>query len=342
MWFHAIRTEEPVRAETPPAVVRESPSRVKLRRFLANFKEVFSRGSTVFGGVLIVLMLGMAIFAPLIVDENPRGAYQMPRDLSAVAAPPGTEGHPLGTTRLGGDVLYGVVWGARLSLLLSIYVVTGAVIIGLIVGSTAGIIGGKVDAFMMRVVDIFLSIPTLVFPLAIAAILGPSFINIVVALAVIMWARYARIIRSQILQVREEDYVDAARVIGERRFGIIRSRILSVREEEYVEAARAIGDSRWGIIRKDILPNSFSPVAVQATLDMGHAVLLGATLAFIGLAVAGQAEWGTLVSEGQADIVAGRWWTSTFPGLMVFLWALSFNLVGDGLRDVLDPRTESR
>jgi peptide/nickel transport system permease protein len=315
MWFHAIRTEEPVRAETPPAVVRESPSRVKLRRFLANFKEVFSRGSTVFGGVLIVLMLGMAIFDPLIVDENPRGAYQMPRDLSAVAAPPGTEGHPLGTTRLGGDVLYGVVWGARLSLLLSIYVVTGAVIIGLIVGSTAGIIGGKVDAFMMRVVDIFLSIPTLVFPLAIAAILGPSFINIVVALAVIMWARYAR---------------------------IIRSRILSVREEEYVEAARAIGDSRWGIIRKDILPNSFSPVAVQATLDMGHAVLLGATLAFIGLAVAGQAEWGTLVSEGQADIVAGRWWTSTFPGLMVFLWALSFNLVGDGLRDVLDPRTESR
>ncbi|HWL48498.1 MAG TPA: ABC transporter permease [Acidimicrobiia bacterium] len=315
MWFHAVRTEEPVRSDAPPAVVRESPGRVKARRLLTTTKEVFSRGSTMVGGVLIVLMLGMAIFAPLIVDENPRGAYQMPRDLSAVAAPPGTEGHPLGTTRLGGDVLYGVVWGARLSLQLSIYVVGGAVLIGLIVGSTAGIIGGKVDAFMMRVVDVFLSIPTLVFPLAIAAILGPSFINIVVALAVIMWARYARIIRSQ---------------------------ILSVREEEYVDAARAIGDSRWGIIRKDILPNSFSPVAVQATLDMGHAVLLGATLAFIGLAVAGQAEWGTLVSEGQADIVAGRWWTSTFPGLMVFLWALSFNLVGDGLRDVLDPRTEGR
>jgi peptide/nickel transport system permease protein len=276
---------------------------------------VFSRGSTLFGAVLIVLLIAMAILAPLIVPENPRGAYQMPRDLSAVAAPPGTEGHPLGTTRLGGDVLYGIVWGARLSLQLSIYVVTGAVLIGLVVGSIAGIIGGRVDAFMMRVVDVFLAIPTLIFPLAIAAILGPSFMNIVVALMVIMWARYARIIRSQILQVREE---------------------------EYVEAARAIGDSRWGIIRKDILPNSFSPVAVQATLDMGHAVLLGATLAFIGLAVAGQAEWGTLVSEGQADIVAGRWWTSTFPGLMVFLWALSFNLVGDGLRDVLDPRTEGR
>jgi peptide/nickel transport system permease protein len=281
MWFHAVRTEEPVRAEKAADVVRESPARVKARRLLGTTKEVFSRGSTAIGAVIIVLLLGMAIFAPLIVPENPRGAFQMPRDLSAVAVPPGTEGHPLGTTRLGGDVLYGIVWGARLSLQLSIYVVAGAVLMGLVVGSTAGIVGGKVDAFLMRIVDVFLSIPTL----------------------------------GQILQVREEDYVDAARVTGE---------------------------SRFGIIRREILPNSFTPVAVQATLDMGHAVLLGATLAFIGLAVAGQAEWGTLVSEGQADIVAGRWWTSTFPGLMVFLWALSFNLVGDGLRDVLDPRTEGR
>ena len=309
MWFQAVRSE------TPPAVLRESPLRVRAQRLWWTTKEVFSRGSTAFGATIIVLMLAMAIFAPLLVPENPRGGFQMPRDLSAVAVPPGSEGHPLGTTRLGGDVLYGVVWGARLSLQLSIYVVAGAVMMGTIVGSTAGLLGGRVDALLMRTVDVFLSVPALIFPLAIAAVLGPSFINIVVALAAIMWARYARIIRSQILQVREEDYVDAA---------------------------RAIGDSRFGIIRKDILPNSFTPVAVQATLDMGHAVLLGATLAFIGLAVAGQAEWGTLVSEGQADIIAGRWWTSTFPGAMVFLWALSFNLVGDGLRDVLDPRTEGR
>jgi peptide/nickel transport system permease protein len=306
---------EVVRAETAPAVVRETPLRVKTRRLLGTTREVFSRGSTAIGAIIILALLTMAIFAPLIVPENPRGAYQMPRDLTSVAVPPGSEGHPLGTTRMGGDVLYGIVWGARLSLQLSIYVVAGAMLVGTIVGSAAGIIGGKVDSILMRVVDVFLSIPTLVFPLAIAAVLGPSFTNIVVALVAIMWARYARIIRSQILQVREEDYVDAARVIG---------------------------DSRFGIIRRDILPNSFTPMAVQGTLDMGHAVLLGATLAFIGLAVAGQAEWGTLVSEGQADIVAGRWWTSTFPGLMVFLWALAFNLVGDGLRDVLDPRTESR
>jgi peptide/nickel transport system permease protein len=309
VWFHAVR------AESPPAIVHDGPFKVRVARLWGTTKEVLSKGSTLVGAILIVLMLGMAIFAPLLVDANPRDPYQMPRDLSAVAVPPGTEGHPLGTTRLGGDVLYGIVWGARLSLQLSLYVVGGAVLIGTIVGSTAGIVGGKVDAALMRLVDVFLSVPALVFPLAIAAVLGPSFVNIVVALAAIMWARYARIIRSQILQVREEDYVDAARVVG---------------------------DSKLGIIRKDILPNSFTPVAVQATLDMGHAVLLGATLAFIGLAVAGQAEWGTLVSEGQADIIAGRWWTSTFPGLMVFLWALSFNLVGDGLRDALDPRTERR
>ena len=191
MWFHAVRTEESVRAEQPAGVVRESPARVKARRLLGTAKEVFSRGSTAVGAIIIVLLLGMAIFAPLLVDENPRGAYQMPRDLSAVAAPPGTEGHPLGTTRMGGDVLYGIVWGARLSLQLSIYVVAGAMLIGLIVGSTAGIVGGKVDAILMRIVDVFLSIPTLVFPLAIAAVLGPSFENIVVALMVIMWARYA-------------------------------------------------------------------------------------------------------------------------------------------------------
>lgn len=309
MLFHAVHVEK------APRAARDTPARVKARRLWATTTDVFSRGSTAVGAIIIISMITMAVFAPLLVEPNPQGAFQMPRDLSAVAAPPGTEGHPLGTDRFGGDVLYGIVWGARLSLQLSIYVVAGAMFIGVIVGSTAGIVGGKTDAILMRIVDVFFSIPTLVFPLAIAAILGPSFVNIVVALIAIMWARYARIVRGQILQVRQEDYVDAA---------------------------RAIGDSRFGIIRRDILPNSMTPVAVQATLDMGHAVLLGATLAFIGLAVAGQAEWGTLVSQGQADIVAGRWWTSTFPGLMVFLWALSFNLVGDGLRDVLDPRTEGR
>jgi peptide/nickel transport system permease protein len=161
---------------------------------------------------------------------------------------------------------------------------------------------------------VFLSIPELIFALAIAAVLGPSFGNIVFALAAVFWVKYARIMRAQIMHVKQNDYVDAARMIG---------------------------DSKFNIYFRDVLPNAITPVMVQATLDMGHVVLVGATLSFIGLSQAGIAEWGVLVSEGQAGISAGRWWASTFPGLMVFLWALAFNLVGDGLRDALDPRTET-
>ena len=120
----------------------------------------------------------------------------------------------------------------------------------------------------------------------------------------------------------------------------MRAQVIRIKQREYVDAAKIMGASKLQIYLKDILPNSFSPVMVQATLDMGNIVLVGATLSFIGLSEAGIAEWGVLVSEGQAGISAGRWWASTFPGLMVFLWALAFNLVGDGLRDVLDPRTE--
>jgi peptide/nickel transport system permease protein len=167
----------------------------------------------------------------------------------------------------------------------------------------------------MRLVDVFLSIPELIFALAIAAVLGPSFGNIILALAAVFWVKYARIIRGQVIHIKQNEYVDAARVIG---------------------------DSSLNIYMKDVLPNSITPVVVQATLDMGNVVLIGATLSFIGLAEAGLAEWGVLVSQGQAGISAGRWWASTFPGLMVFLWALAFNLVGDGLRDILDPRTESK
>jgi peptide/nickel transport system permease protein len=175
--------------------------------------------------------------------------------------------------------------------------------------------GGWVDEVLMRLVDVFLSIPELIFALAIAAILGPSFTNIILSLVLVFWVKYARIMRSQIILIKQAEYVDAARVIG---------------------------DSQFNIFRRDILPNAITPVMVQATLDMGNIVLIGATLSFIGLSEAGIAEWGVLVSEGQAGIASGRWWASTFPGLMIFLWALAFNLVGDGLRDALDPRTEGR
>jgi peptide/nickel transport system permease protein len=297
------------------APLGETAWRVRTRRWRELAASVLANPTTVVGLVLIVLLLSMAVFAPFITEANTPDAYQMPRDWGALNEPPGTPGHVLGTTNTGGDVYYGVVWGARTSLRLSLIVVAVTVTVGVAVGSLAGFRGGRVDEVLMRIVDVFLSIPELIFALAIAAVLGPSFRNIILALAVVFWVKYARIMRAQIIHVKDNDYVDAARVIG---------------------------DSNWRIYLRDVLPNAITPVMVQATLDMGHIVLVGATLSFIGLAEAGLAEWGVLVSEGQVGISAGRWWASTFPGLMVFMWALAFNLVGDGLRDVLDPRTESR
>ena len=292
---------------------RESGFSVRAGRIGAILWEAFRKPTTAIGGVIIVLLLGVAVFAPLIMEPNQPDAYQLPRDWRLTNAPPGTDGHLLGTTAEGGDVLYGIVWGARSSVRLSVTVVAVALVIGLMVGSLAAVLGGKVEEVLMRIVDVFLSVPELIFPLAIAAILGPSFTNIIISLAAVLWAKYARIIRSQIIKVRQSPYV---------------------------EAASAVGDSRLRIYLKDILPNSITPVVVQGTLEMGHVVLLGATLSFIGLAQAGLAEWGVLVSGGQRGIAAGYWWISAFPGAMIFLWALAFNLVGDGLRDVLDPRTQ--
>ncbi|MGH3666433.1 MAG: ABC transporter permease [Egibacteraceae bacterium] len=289
--------------------------RVRLARTGELTRESLRSPTTMVGLLVITLLMGMAVFAPLVAEPNLPNPYQMPRDWGAINEPPGTPGHLLGTTSNGGDVFYGIVWGARTSLRLSLIVVAVTVTIGLTVGSIAGFFGGRWDEILMRLVDVFLSIPELIFALAIAAVLGPAFRNIILALAVVFWVKYARIIRGQIIHVKQNEYVDAARVIG---------------------------DSSLRIYLKDVLPNSITPVVVQATLDMGHIVLVGASLSFIGLAEAGLAEWGALVSDGQSGIVAGRWWVATFAGAMVFLWALAFNLVGDGLRDVLDPRTEGR
>lgn len=292
-----------------------SASVVRAKRFAEVSREVLRNPLTMLGLVIVAAYLMLAFLAPFVTEPNQPDAYQMPRDWQAIDAPPGTAGHPLGTDSTGGDVLYGIIWGSRLSLQLSLTVVLSTLVIGTVVGSLAGMIGGRVDELLMRVVDVFLAIPELIFALAIAAVLGPSFRNILLALAVVFWVKYARIIRGEIMHVRQN---------------------------EYVEAARAVGDSSWNIYRRDILPNATTPLLVQATLDMGVVVLIGASLSFIGLAEAGLTEWGALVSMGQSGIIAGKWWVSTFAGAAIFLWALAFNLIGDGLRDVLDPKTEGR
>jgi len=293
----------------------QSVMSVKWTRRKEVAREVFSNPLTVLGMVIIGAFFLMALLAPLLTDPNQPDAYQSPRDWANIDSPPGVDGHVLGTDSQGGDVLYGIIWGSRLSLQLSLTVVGFTLVFGAIIGSIAAMRGGRLDNFLMRLVDVFLSIPELIFALAIAAVLGPSFRNIILALAAVFWVKYARIIRGEIIRIKQAEYVAAARVTG---------------------------DSTWNIYRKDVLPNAVTPLVVQATLDMGNVVLIGATLSFIGLAQAGLTEWGAMVSAGQSGLLAGEWWVSTFAGLAIVLWALAFNLVGDGLRDVLDPKTEGR
>ena len=300
-------------AEAPET--RQSAGSVRWARRREVLAEVLRNPLTVVGFVIIGAFLLMALFAPLLTEPNQPDPYQSPRDWANIDSPPGEAGHVLGTDSQGGDVLYGVIWGSRLSLQLSLTVVLTTVVIGIIVGSFAAMRGGRLDNLLMRIVDVFLAIPELIFALAIAAVLGPSFRNIILALAAVFWVKYARIIRGEIIRTKQAEYVAAARVVG---------------------------DSTWNIFRKDVLPNSVTPIVVQATLDMGNVVLIGATLSFIGLAQAGLTEWGAMVSAGQSGLLAGEWWVSTFAGLAIVLWALAFNLVGDGLRDVLDPKTEGR
>jgi peptide/nickel transport system permease protein len=290
-------------------------SLVKLARRKEVLREVFRNPLTVIGFVIILSFLLMALAAPILTQANKPDPYQSPRDWGNIDSPPNLSSHLLGTDSTGGDVLYGIIWGSRLSLQLSLTVVISTVIIGTIIGSLAAMRGGRVDNLLMRIVDVFLAIPELIFALAIAAVLGPSFKNIILALAVVFWVKYARIIRGEIIRVKQADYVSAAKVVG---------------------------DSTWNIYRKDVLPNSVTPLVVQATLDMGNVVLIGASLSYIGLAQAGLTEWGAMVSAGQSGILAGQWWVSTFAGVAILLWALAFNLVGDGLRDALDPKTESK
>ncbi len=299
----------------PVQVSPQGAFQTRYRRASDTIRQAAHSPTTVIGFLILVLIFLMAIFAPFLVDANTPDSSQLPRDYTALNAPPGSPGHPLGTTSQGGDVLYGVVWGARTSVILALTVVTATTIIGVLIGSAAAVLGGRWDDYLMRLVDLFMSVPELILALAIAGVLGPSFRNIVLALIITGWTDYARLIRGEILHVKQLEYVDSARIIG---------------------------DKRWRIYLKDILPNSFTPIIVMITLDMGKVVLVGATLSFIGLAEVGLAEWGNLVSAGQDGVVTGYWWVATFGGGMVFLWALASNLVGDGLRDILDPRTEGR
>jgi len=277
----------------PPTVRRSRP----LRRFLRN------KGGMIGLGLLLLLVL-VALLAPVIAP-NP-----IEQNIAARLQPPSAQ-HLLGTDQLGRDVWARVAHGAAISLKVGFGVVVLSVLIGVVVGLSAGTLGGAWDNLLMRFTDIFFAFPSLILAMAIAAALGPNLNNTVVAVALVSWPIYARLVRAN---------------------------VLALREREYVEAARALGASGLRLMLRHLLPNTLTPIFVQASFDVGGAILTAAGLSFIGFgAQPPTPEWGAMVSETR-NFIAEAIWAPTAPALAILLTVLAFNLLGDALRDVLDPR----
>jgi peptide/nickel transport system permease protein len=257
------------------------------------------------GGILVVLVFVLSIFAPWIAPYNPSQI-----DIENILVGPSLS-HPLGTDDLGRDVLSRMLWGGRISLEVGFVAVGIATIIGIILGSLAGYYGGWLDTIIMRFVDIMLSIPTIFLVLTVIAILEPNIINIMIVIGLTSWMEPARLIRGE---------------------------FLSLKEREFVVAARALGASDNRIMLRHILPNGLSPILVSATIGVGVAILIESGLSFLGLGVQPPTpSWGSLLSSGK-DNIEIAWWLSAFPGLAILLTVLGYNLLGEGIRDALDPR----
>jgi peptide/nickel transport system permease protein len=259
------------------------------------------------GMVLVAVFIVFALFAPWIAPQNPSNI-----DLPSRLQPP-SGAHWLGTDELGRDIFSRVIYGARISMLVGSSVVAGSLLLGLILGSIAGYYGGLSDRFFNVVVmNAFLSFPGILLAIAFVAFLGPGIFNLILALCIGGWVGYARLVRAQ---------------------------VLAVKEKEFVEAARALGASDWRIVTRHILPNIIQPVIVQAAIGMAGAVLAEATMSFLGLGVPPPtASWGSMLNDGRAHLFDAPHLV-LFPALAVMLAVLSFNFIGDALRDYMDPRS---
>jgi peptide/nickel transport system permease protein len=255
---------------------------------------------------IVALLVIVAAFAPWLVTHDP---YE--QNLAQRLLAPGAAGHLLGTDDFGRDILSRIIVGARITLYIVVLVALIAAPIGLIVGTAAGYLGGVVDAALMRITDVFLAFPSLILALAFVAALGPGIGNAVIAIALTSWPPYARIARAETLTIRNSDFIAVARIQG-------------------------AGTTR--ILFRHVMPLCISSLVVRVTLDMAGIILTAAGLGFLGLgAQPPMAEWGAMVSAGRRYIL-DQWWVATIPGLAIFVVSLAFNLLGDGLRDVLDPR----
>jgi len=273
------------------------------------FYRLRSSPLTLVGLVMIVFVLLTLLLAPWIATHDPNAINLKMRLLSPSAE------HWFGTDEVGRDLFSRVIFGGQLSVGVGIFVVAIAGVSGTLIGCISGIMGGKVDTVLMRIMDVVLSVPSLVITMALAAALGPSLINAMFAMALVRIPFYVRLARGQALTIREMPYVKAAKIFGA---------------------------SNWQVLRWHVARNAMAPLIVQATLDLGGAILMASALSFIGLgAQQPTAEWGAMVSTGR-NYILDQWWYSAFPGFAILFTATGFNLLGDGVRDLLDPKQKGR
>ena len=295
--------------EAPPAAAPtgvEPPSSVRV--FWADFSK--NKGALIGLAVIVVVAL-LAVFADLVAPHS----STLTNNAAFLRPPAWQEGgswtYPLGTDAIGRDVLSRLIHGARLSLAIGVAVVALSIVVGIALGLVSGFVGGWVDALIMRAMDILLTLPSLLLAIVVVAILGPGLMNAMLAVAVVILPHYVRLTRAAVLSERNRDYVTAARVSGAGRLRLMVS---------------------------EILPNCTAPLIVQASLGVSTAILDAAALGFLGLgAQPPSPEWGTMLADAR-EFVLRAWWVVTMPGLMILIVVLAFNLVGDGLRDALDPK----
>ena len=273
------------------------------------FRKLKKNRLALFGLIIVIILIFAAIFAPLMSPYDP-----LEQDFAKSFKAPNMH-NLLGTDMFGRDNLSRIIYGARASLAVGIIAVGMSVLIGVTLGAIAGYYGGWIDGLLMRVTDVVYAFPFLLFTIAILAFLGPGFTNVFIAIGLISWASYARLIRGQ---------------------------VLSIKQTEYIEAAKAIGVKSPVIILKHVLPNCMAPIIVNATMGVGNAILIEAALSFLGIGVQPPApSWGLMLSDSRNYIFSAPW-LIYWPGAAIAIVVLGFNLFGDGLRDALDPRLNSK
>jgi peptide/nickel transport system permease protein len=303
-------------AASPPSAVTEAAPLAASkpwseRGWAPLLRRLVRRRTALFGMLVVLTVMLAAAAAPLVSPFDP-----LEQDIGQRLREPGWQDeqgrvHPLGTDHLGRDILSRIIFGSRIALLVGLAAVVISGVIGMLVGLVAGYFGGRLDDFLMRLADVQLAFPFILLAIAVIGVLGPSLRNIIIVIGVSSWVVYARVVRGE---------------------------VLSIREREYVHAAVALGSRNWRVLMTHVLPNTFTPWLVVATLDMARVIVIESALSFLGLGVQPPTPtWGGMLADGRVYL-STAWWLATFPGLAILVTVLGINLLGDGLRDTLDPR----